>query len=232
MALLSFGKMKHNAKLAATGGKGYTFSLPAGHSCPAATECKASADRESGKITDGAAMKFRCFAASMDAIYTNVRNRNWRNFDALRAAKDASAMANLIDSSLPADATIVRVHVAGDFYNKAYFQAWMAVASRRPNVRFYAYTKMIRAMISGEIPPNFVLTASYGGTHDHLIQAYGLRSAIVVQSEADADRLGLEIDHDDSHAMNPGPSFALLIHGVQPKGGAFKTVKGKAAKAA
>lgn len=37
-------------------------------------------------------------------------------------------------------------------------------------------------------------------------------------SQAEADELGLEIDHDDSHAALPGPSFALLIHGIQPKG--------------
>ena len=28
----------------------------------------------------------------------------------------------------------------------------------------------------------------------------------------------LEIDDDDSHAMEHGPSFALLIHGTQPAG--------------
>jgi hypothetical protein len=28
----------------------------------------------------------------------------------------------------------------------------------------------------------------------------------------------LDIDHDDSHAALPGPSFALLIHGIQPAG--------------
>ena len=40
----------------------------------------------------------------------------------------------------------------------------------------------------------------------------------MVFSEAEAASLGLEIDHDDSHAMRPGPSFALLLHGVQPRG--------------
>ena len=39
--------------------------------------------------------------------------------------------------------------------------------------------------------------------------------------EQEARSLGLEIDHDDSHAANPDTreqSFALLIHGVQPAG--------------
>ncbi len=42
----------------------------------------------------------------------------------------------------------------------------------------------------------------------------------VVLSEQEAADLGLELDHDDSHAMNPGPSFALIIHGMQPAGSA------------
>src|SRR5262249_8135618 len=68
------------------------------------------------------------------------------------------------------------------------------------------------------IPDNLILTASYGGTHDHLIDAHNLRSARVVFSVQEAAALGLEIDHDDSHAMTAGPSFALLIHGSQPRG--------------
>jgi hypothetical protein len=38
----------------------------------------------------------------------------------------------------------------------------------------------------------------------------------VVHSEAEAEALGLELDHDDSHAMQHGRDFALLIHGTQP----------------
>jgi hypothetical protein len=66
--------------------------------------------------------------------------------------------------------------------------------------------------------PNFVPTASLGGRDDLLIDTHGLRSARVVFSEAEAESLGLELDHDDSHAMRHGPDFALLIHGPQPAG--------------
>ena len=66
------------------------------------------------------------------------------------------------------------------------------------------------------------MTASYGGTRDELIGEYNLRSAIVVENEEEANKLGLEIDHDDSIAISNGPSFALLIHGPQPKGGKIK----------
>ena len=69
---------------------------------------------------------------------------------------------------------------------------------------------------------------------DQLIEEKQLRSAKVVFSEAEAAELGLEIDHDDSHAARPslqGQDLALLIHGTQPKGTeaaeALKALKGK-----
>ena len=81
---------------------------------------------------------------------------------------------------------------------------------------------------------NLVLTASYGGSDDELIQEYGLRSAKVVFSESEANISGLEIDGDDSHAARPdlrNQDFALLIHGTQPKGSeagkALSALKGK-----
>ena len=42
------------------------------------------------------------------------------------------------------------------------------------------------------------------------------------------ERGGLDVDHDDSHAMRYGPDFALLLHGVQPAG----SDAGRAARAA
>jgi hypothetical protein len=62
------------------------------------------------------------------------------------------------------------------------------------------------------------LTASRGGRFDNLIDMHGLKCSEVVFSEAEAAEKGLEIDHDDSHAAIGQKSFALLLHGVQPKG--------------
>jgi hypothetical protein len=68
---------------------------------------------------------------------------------------------------------------------------------------------------------NLVLTASRGGKYDRFIDEFKLREAVVVFSESEASDLGLDIDHDDSHAADPSKrnqSFSLLIHGTQPKG--------------
>ncbi len=212
-AALNFGE--GNAKL-----KGiHTFSLPAGHACPGALECLSRADKETGKISDGKHTAFRCFSASQEATYPSVRKARWRNMNALKG-KTTAEMAALILTSLPAKVETVRVHVSGDFFSQAYFDAWMAVAAARPAVLFYGYTKSLLYWLAriDSIPANFVLTASLGGRHDALISEHGLRSALVVFTEADATARGLAIDHDDSHAMTNGPSFALLLHGVQPKG--------------
>ena len=82
--------------------------------------------------------------------------------------------------------------------------------------------------------PNVVLTASRGGRLDHMIAEHNLRAAVVVFSEQQAADMGLEIDHDDSHAARPSmrdQDFALLVHGTQPKGSdaatALKELKGK-----
>lgn len=75
------------------------------------------------------------------------------------------------------------------------------------------------------IPSNFRLTASEGGKRDHLIAEYGLETSKVVFSIEEAAALGLQIDHDDSHAYDGSNSFALLIHGTQAAGSAAAASK-------
>src|SRR5262249_36510407 len=99
----------------------FTFSLPAGHSCPFAHACRSRAERESGKIVDGPATAFRCYAASMEARLTTVRDARWHNFQLLRACKTEHEMASLILDSLTPFAGYVRVHDSGDFFSQQYF---------------------------------------------------------------------------------------------------------------
>ena len=217
----------------------YSLDLLSGWSCPHAKDCLSKAivqDNGKRKIKDGKDTQFRCFSASQEVQYTNVYNSRKHNFDLLRNLR-YNDMYELIDSSLPKNAGIVRIHVAGDFFSEEYMHAWYTVALNNPKILFYAYTKSLRFWLAiNEFPilHNFVLTASYGGRDDHMIDQFNLRSAKVVFSEAEAEELGLAIDHDDSHAAKPtlrDDSFALLIHGTQPAGSeastALKKLKGK-----
>jgi hypothetical protein len=214
MQLLKF--QQGNAKL---GKNIFTFSLPAGHACPFANECLSKADKLTGKLTDGPNTQFRCFAASAEAVYPNVRIARWHNFDLLKKLSTIEA-TNLILQSLPKKANIVRIHVSGDFFNEAYFLAWLQVAKLRPNVLFYAYTKSLIYWVNyiKDIPTNLVLNASEGGKLDAQILEHGLKFAKVVYSPEQAEELGLLIDHTDEAAYKTKASFALLIHGQQPKG--------------
>lgn len=233
--LLKFSPGKGNAKLKSLGGKVYTFSLPSGWACPFAHDCLSKAVEKDGKITiqDGKHTKFRCFSASQEVIYKAVREQRWYNFDTLRKHKSSSGMADLIKKSLPKDATIIRIHVGGDFFSKEYMKAWIEVALDNPNIIFYAYTKSLKYWVELLEKPikNFKLNASEGGKNDDLISKHNLKSAKVVFSEEEAAKLNLDIDHDDTHAFMQDKSFALLLHGVQPKGSdaaaALKKLAGK-----
>jgi hypothetical protein len=205
--------------------KVYSFDLLSGFSCPFANECfsKAVVGADGKKsIQDGKNTLFRCFSASQEVLFTNVYNLRKANFDALRG-KTAGEMIKLLAESLPKNAGVIRIHVAGDFFNQEYFDAWLSVALCKPDTLFYAYTKSLPYWVArmDQIPANFVLTASRGGRRDALIEKHTLRSVKVVFSEAEASAAGLEIDHTDEHAANPETrlnDFALLIHGTQPKG--------------
>jgi hypothetical protein len=71
------------------------------------------------------------------------------------------------------------------------------------------------------MPKNFNLIASWDDqneTNKKLILKNKLRFSKVVYSVAEAKKLNLPIDYDDTLACCSNQSFALLIHGGQPAG--------------
>ena len=204
-----------------------SYSLPAGWSCPDALTCLAKVTENAegkAKLVDGPEMEFRCFEATMESWNPALRHNNAENFQLLRDCKnDVEAMADVLESAIvktPRKINLFRIHVGGDFFSLSYLRAWYLTARRHSEMRFFAYSKSLRFLVAtgGECPENMSIVSSYVGRYDHLIGEYGLRSATVVYSEAEAERLGLEIDHDDSLAAFGTKSFALLIHGTQAKG--------------
>jgi len=208
-------------------GQVWTFSLLSGHSCPYAKECRSQAVLgANGKlhVKDGPHTLFRCFSASQEAFFKNVYKNRKDNFDIVKyflgEIDGVNKLATAIVGNIPKKCKAIRIHVGGDFFVQLYFDAWLAAAKLRPDIVFYAYTKSLPFWVKriGEIPANFVLTASYGGYKDELIAEHNLRYSKVVYSNYEAKKLKLPIDHDDSHAYKPGGNFALLVHGIQPKG--------------
>ena len=230
---------KKNKKLKKT----LIFDLPAGRTCPMASECHSYAVmNDNGKLTvkDGDNNIFRCYASSQEAQYKNVYNARKYNFDLilkyLNKENGYFHTYELIKKSIIKHITKnihkVRIHSSGDFFSGEYLRAWLTVARSMPKLKFYCYSKSLHLFGTNvSIPDNFYLTASLSGKMDRLIHAgYFKRYAIVVNSEAEAIKKGIEhigkpyeIDKDDSHCFKPDP-FALLIHGTQKKG-YFKNLK-------
>jgi hypothetical protein len=195
----------------------WSFNLPSGWSCPHAKNCLSKAERDTGKITNGKDQTYPCYSARVER-YPAVRKLVWDNFDGL-TSRDHDSMVSLLLDALPAKATNVRIHGGGDFFSQTYFDAWLTVCSLRPNVNFWAFTKSLPFWVKriNDIPDNLSLTASFGGRSDHLIHEHNLRYALVVNSPEEAERLGLPIDNNDTHAMIRCGSFALLLNSKKKK---------------
>ena len=131
-------------------------------------------------------------------------------------------MAAIITKSLPpAYYDKIRIHVDGDYYSMDYMLAWIETANRNPGRIFYGYTKSLPFWVKlrGLMPSNLVLNASWDGKYDHMIESEGLPNAKVYFHPDEAADDGVEIDHDDSLAINPTVTrFGLLIHGPQKAG--------------
>lgn len=201
-------------------------SLPSGFTCPGAKECLTYANRKTRKITDGKHSKVRCYAAMTEALSPAYSAIVWHNFDLINKVRnDEGALFDLYSWSIDMhpNLLILRSGVSGDFFTQAQANALMRVADDRPNILFYAYTKSVHFFeehldSKGTVRPNFMVTCSIGGKHDEMVYRRGYKYARIVRDKQHADELGLECDHDDTHAMRPGPSFAQPVHGGQPAG--------------
>ncbi len=198
--------------------KVYEFNLPAGHTCPQASECLLKADRYTGKMTHGKNQVFRCYAA-MTERFPAVRDARWNNLEAIRTSKN---MVNLISAAIPKKADRIRIHGSGDFFKQSYFDAWLEIARLNPDILFWAFTKSVQLWIKriDTIPENLILQASKGGKLDHLIDEYGLKSATVFKTLSLAKASGLPIDVNDKYACNNFGSFALVDNFGPDRGGA------------
>jgi hypothetical protein len=178
----------------------YEFNLPTGWSCPFADTCLVKVDKHTGRM-ENKSDAYRCYAASAER-FPGVRKSRWNNF--------AEAKEGHIPP-LPRNAKHVRIHMAGDFFSQAYFDAWLKYCVEHPEVEFWAYTKSLRYWVARKdiIPPNLVLTASYGGREDHLIEEHGLKYALVVTKEQ-AKNDPRPIDTNDDLARTPEVCFLLL----------------------
>ena len=181
-------------------GEVYEYNLPTGTTCPFAMECKVVVDKVTGKfdVTKG---QYRCYASSAER-FPAVRNHRHNNFDFVR---------NGGVPVIPKDCKAIRIHSSGDFFNQSYFDMWLKLAEENPNVEFWAYTKSLNYWINrlNDIPSNLILTASYGGKTDNLIEKFNLKN-VKVYAEIKEVPSNRPIDTNDNYARIPNVNFALL----------------------
>lgn len=185
----------------------YEWNLPTGTTCPFALECKVTVDRYTGKF-DIKRGQYKCYAASAER-FPAVRNHRWNNFELSKQG---------VKPTIPKDCKAIRIHSSGDFFNQAYFDMWLEIARENPNIEMWAYTKSVRYWVNrlNDIPSNLILTASYGGREDYLIDQHNLKNVKVYPdlSSVPSDR---PIDNNDDWARVPDVNFALLDNLKIPK---------------
>jgi hypothetical protein len=190
----------------------YEWNLPTGSTCPFALECKVTVNRITGKF-DIERGQYKCYAANPER-FPGVREHRWNNFEFIKGGGLPI---------IPKDCKSIRLHAAGDFFNQKYFDMWINIAKENPEIEFWAYTKSIQYWVNriNEIPKNLVLTASYGGRQDALIEKHNLKNVKVFES-FELVPPDLPIDNNDDWARVPNINFALLDNFKNKKKEALK----------
>lgn len=126
-----------------------SFSIPAGPklACPGAT-----------KACEG------CYAMKGRHHFPNVQTKfakNWLLLKKFEKKNDVDGAADELLKMIPKSAKIFRIHESGDFHSQWAVDAWAQVVKRKPDIKFWAYTRSFNLNFSPLTKnPNFALWAS------------------------------------------------------------------------
>lgn len=126
------------------------FDLPAEKTCPGAT----------------ALCKQFCYAKKAE-MYPAVSPFRFRNMSTSTTEEFVDIITNeLLFLNKKKGINKIRIHSSGDFYSQKYLEKWFAIATKLPNIIFYAYTKSWYFDFSKH-PDNFILFYSTDKTTTH-----------------------------------------------------------------
>tara|TARA_R110000824_G_scaffold27608_8_gene93637 strand:- start:5211 stop:5819 length:609 start_codon:yes stop_codon:yes gene_type:complete len=193
-------KLKKTSKI--TGMRVYNFGIPAFQD-------------EEGKRTcpfAGACAKF-CYAQKGAYVWSNVSPAFQFRY---LATKCDSFVDKMTAEIVKKRVDILRVHDSGDYYSNEYIDKWMHIAKALPHVRFYSYTKSIPLFLDRDIPSNFDIIFSEGGTRDNLIDYDKHRHARIFNDYDAMDHEGY-VNAMDSDLMatkwfNQSHKVGLVMH--------------------
>lgn len=200
-----------NSKLQKTekefGVKIFNFSIPAGN------------DKITGKITCPFAGKcFEDFCYAKKGFYNmpNVEKALSERHKATRESDFVDRITNEISKVKNDRQIYVRIHDSGDFYSPAYFEKWLNIAYKNPNVRFYAYTKSHSFIRGRQLPENMDLIYSLGSKNDQLINLKTERHSKIFQSMEEMEKEGYTdssyLDLNATKWVTNNNKIGLLIH--------------------
>lgn len=110
-----------NAKL----GHVPSFSIPAGKTCPGKTEICTK----------------HCYAMKNFFKMSSVQQAHRKR---LAATKRKNFVERVIEEIGQLELELLRIHVAGDFYDAPYVRKWIKIVQACPDTQFYAYTRSWR----------------------------------------------------------------------------------------
>jgi len=223
MSILKFGKgngkmIKLALYLGIPKAQILTFDIPAGFSCAKANICKSFANRKTGKIRQLGSVL--CYASKGERYLPNVRKARWHNYDILLACgKNTTEIFNLLSDGINKSTKIVRIHSSGDFYSIEYFNAWIKVAQKFPNIKFFAYTKHLDYAMT-KVSSNFKIQYSYGGLDDSrykdfISKGFVIPTCFIGEYEGQYPHkvvCGKGGEHEDFFAIQKGEDFVIDAH--------------------
>jgi len=173
-------------------------------------------DPETGRRTcpfAGACAKF-CYAQKGAYVWSNVKPAFRYRYEASKSDDFVSRM-NAELASTKAD--MVRVHDSGDYYSREYVDKWFTIARANPHVRFYSYTKSLPLFLDrDDIPDNYDIIFSEGGTRDELIDTDNHRHARIFSTYEDMHDAGyvdaMASDVNATKWFNESHKVGLVMH--------------------
>ena len=103
----------------------HVWSIPAVDTCPGST----------------AVCRRLCYALRHRFRFDSVKRRlSWNR----RQCDRRDFVERMVSEIRRSGVLVLRIHVAGDFYDAEYVRKWSAIVKRSPRVRFYAYTRSWR----------------------------------------------------------------------------------------
>jgi hypothetical protein len=160
-----------------------------------------------------------CYAKSGAYVWGNVKQAYEKRLAASLKDDFVDIMSIDIRLILAKKSTknlVIRIHDSGDFYSLEYFGKWFQIMNRFPQVKFYAYTKMVEMFKGRFLPSNFTLIFSLGGKQDALIDQVTDRHSRVFETVEELELAGyVNASHDDMLALTQNGKVGLVYHGAK-----------------